>query len=138
MCSEIAFCETLKKITSCIDNGDRQFLNQFRLTVPRYYTLKHIYENPGISLTTLSALMCIDKSNTTRLVRSINTEGLVRRFRSETDRRTCCLYLTELGEKLFLRASAAHNKFTQDRFSNLNFDVGTLVKDLEFIINALE
>jgi DNA-binding MarR family transcriptional regulator len=138
MCSEIVFCETLKRVTSCIDNGDRQLLNRFHLTVPRFYALKHIFENPGISLTTLSALMCIDKSNTTRLIRSINEEGLVRRLRSESDRRTCCLYLSELGEELLKSASVAHNKYTQDRFSNLHIDVKTLVNDLEVIIHSLE
>ena len=137
MSREVAFYETLKKIIACIDNGDRQLLNQFGLTAPRYYALKHIHENPGISLTTLSALMLNDKSCTTRLTRSMQEEGLVRRRQSETDRRTHCLYLSESGEQLFRRASAARDAHLQDRFSDLDIDVGALVDNLEVIIHSL-
>jgi DNA-binding MarR family transcriptional regulator len=138
MSSAIAFCETLKRVITCIDYGDRQLLNQFSLTVPRYYALKHIYENPGISLTNLSSLMFIDKSSTTRLIRSIKEEGLVQQLRSESDRRTYRLYLSESGMKLLERASAAHDKYTQDRFSNLLIDLGTFADDLEVLMISLE
>jgi DNA-binding MarR family transcriptional regulator len=138
MSSAIVFCETLKRINTCIDCGDRQLLNQFSLTVPRYYALKHIHENPGISLTTLSALMLIDKSNTTRLIRSIKEEGLVRQLRSEKDRRTHRLFLSELGMELLQRASEAHNKYTQDRFSDVDIDVGALTSNLNLLIRSLE
>jgi DNA-binding MarR family transcriptional regulator len=138
MYREIAIYGSLKKIVACIDYGDRQLLSQFRLSVPRYFALKHIHENPGISLTTLSTLMFIDKSSTTRLIRSIKEEGLVQRLRNESDHRTYCLYLSESGEELFLRASAVHDKYTQDRFSNPEIDVDTLVNDLEVLIHSLE
>jgi DNA-binding MarR family transcriptional regulator len=77
MSSEIAFCEALNRIIACIDYGDRQVLDQFSLTVPRYYALKRIQEDPGGSPTTLSALMLTNKSSTTRLIRSMEEEGLV-------------------------------------------------------------
>lgn len=133
MPNDIAFYETLKKIVACIDNGDRQVLNQFSLTVLRYYALKHIQENPGISLTNLSTLMLNDKSSTTRLIRSMQEEGLVQRYRSESDRRTYCLYLSELGKQLYQRASEAHNAYIQDRYSNLDVDIKALVSNLELL-----
>jgi DNA-binding MarR family transcriptional regulator len=138
MSSEIAFCETLRKTIACLDYGDRRLLNQFSLTAPRYYALKRIYENPGVSLTTLSALMLIDKSSTTRLIRSIEEEGLVRRLRSESDGRTYSLYLSESGKKLFQSASAAHDRYAQDRFSDLDIDIEALVNHLEAVIHSLE
>jgi DNA-binding MarR family transcriptional regulator len=138
MSAEIAFYDTLKKITACIDNSDRQLLGQFGLTVPRYHALKHIHENPGVSLTTLSGLMLNDKSSATRLTRSMQEEGLLQRHRSESDRRTYCLYLSELGTQLLQRASAAHESFTQDRFSDLDVDVEALVNDLAVIVRSLE
>lgn len=98
MSNEIAFCEALRRIVASIDHGDRQLLSQFSLTVPRYYALKRICENPGGSLTTLSALMLIDKSSTTRLIKSIEEEGLVRGLRSISDRRNYGLYLSKSGK----------------------------------------
>ena len=138
MSSQIAFCQALRKTIACIDGGDRRVLNQFSLTAPRYYALKRIHENPGASLTTLSALMLIDKSSATRLIRSMEDEGLVRRLQSESDRRTCCLYLSKSGKKLLQSASAAHDRYAQERFSGLGIDVEGLVSDLEAVIHSLE
>jgi DNA-binding MarR family transcriptional regulator len=138
MSAEIAFYETLKKVIACIDNGDRQLLSRFGLTVPRYYALKHIHENPGVSLTTLSALMYNDKSSATRLTRSMQEEGLVRRRRSESDRRAYHLYLSESGKQLLQRASAARDIYTLDRFSDIDVDVEALAGDLVVIIDSLE
>lgn len=138
MSTEIALYETLKKIVACIDNGDRQLLNQFGLTAPRYYALKHIHENPGINLTTLSGLMFNDKSSTTRLTRSMQEDGLVRRHQSECDRRTCCLYLSESGEQLLHRAAVARDAYTEDRLSALTVDVEALLGDLAAIVRSLE
>jgi DNA-binding MarR family transcriptional regulator len=137
MSSETAFREALRKVIACLEDGDRQLLTQFSLTAPRYYALKRIHENPGISLTTLSTLMLTDKSSTTRLIRSIEDEGLVRRLRSKSDRRTYSLYLSESGKKLLRSASAAHDRYAEDRFSGLNIDVEALVDDLEILAHSL-
>jgi len=137
MSGEIAFCEALRKTIARLDCGDRQLLNQFSLTTPRYYALKRIHENPGISLTTLSARMLIDKSCATRLIRTMEQEGLVRRVRSESDRRAYWLDLTESGRKLYRSASAAHDRYAQKRFSEIDVDVEALVNDLETLADSL-
>jgi DNA-binding MarR family transcriptional regulator len=138
MLRETAFREALRKVIACLEDGDRQLLTQFSLTAPRYYALKRIHENPGISLTTLSALMLTDKSSTTRLIRSIEEEGLVRRLRSKSDRRTYSLYLSGSGKKLLQSASAAHDRYSVDRLSDLDIDVEALVDDLEVLAHSLE
>jgi DNA-binding MarR family transcriptional regulator len=138
MSCEFVFYESLKKIVACIEYGDRRFLSEFDLTSLRFYALKHIDENPGISLTTLSALMLNDKSSTTRLIRSLQEEGLVQRYRSESDYRTYCLYLSELGKQRYERASAAYDIYTRDRFSNVKIDIEGLINGLVVIIDSLE
>jgi DNA-binding MarR family transcriptional regulator len=82
--------------------------------------------------------MLTDKSSTTRLIRSIEEDGLVRRLRSKSDRRTYSLYLSESGKKLFQSASAAHDRYAEDRFSDLDIDVEALVDDLEVLAHSLE
>lgn len=138
MSSEIALYDTLKATTFFIDNGDRQLLDQFKLTVPRYYVLKHTHENPGISLTRLSLLVRTDKSNTTRLIRKMQDDGLIERRRSESDHRTFCLCLSEEGEQLFQRAVAAHETYTQERFSAPNIEIDALLSNLVAINHKLE
>jgi DNA-binding MarR family transcriptional regulator len=123
---------------ACIDSGDRHLFNQFSLTAPCYFSIKRIHENPGVSLTTLIALILIDKNSTTCLIRNINEQGSDRRPRSESERPIYYPHLSYSGKQLFQRASSAHNTYTQDRFSDLDIDVDALGKDLEVIIHSQE
>ncbi|MEW6718547.1 MAG: MarR family transcriptional regulator [Chloroflexota bacterium] len=127
----------LKDIYFYLDDGDRRFLNQFELSIPRFFSLKHIHDNPGISLTQLSIFMLSHKSNITRLVQGLETEGLVVRERDETDARTYQLYLTEAGQSLFNKASAAHGLFNQERFSNLDGNFEKLLQALNSVKEVL-
>jgi len=128
----------LKEIYFCLDNGDRRVMDAYNLSVPRYYALKNIGENPGISLTHLSDLMLSDKSNITRLVKSIEDDGLVTRKPREGDRRSMSLYLTKRGQELLQKASAAHQAFIRDRFSEASVDIPLLLEQLSTLKRNLE
>jgi len=110
----------LKDIYFHIDDGDRRFFGQYDLSVPRFFALKHIGNNPGISITHLSELMLSHRSNMTRMVRGLEAEGLVTRSPHKNDGRTLQIHLTEAGEKLLQRAEQAHCTFNRDRFSNVD------------------
>lgn len=121
---------TLKEIYFSLDNGDRRLLEGYNLSVPRFYLLKHIAENPGITLTQLSTLMLTDKSNITRLIKGIEAEGLVTKLQHETDGRALSLYITETGQRILSSALAAHSNFTQERFAPIREQVNGLLADL--------
>ena len=129
---------TLKEIYFSIDNGDRRLLEGFNLSVPRFYLLKHIEENPGITLTQLSTYMLTDKSNITRLIKGVESEGLVRKQKHDTDGRALSLFLTETGRALVLDAIAAHRRFTEDRFEALNGETDELLTSLCEVKQLLE
>lgn len=133
-----AFYDTLKEIYLHLDDGDRRFLGQFRLTVPRFFLLRHINENPGISPTQLSALMLNDKSNITRLLRGVEDEGLVKRRPDQHDRRTIQLYLTRKGEGILSEAQGAHAAFNRHRFSQVRAELEQVSEVLSEIRSALE
>jgi DNA-binding MarR family transcriptional regulator len=132
------FYNTLKEIYFCLDDGDRRFLSQYNLSVPRFFTLKYIGEQPGISPTELSVLMLSTKSNITRLIKGMESEGLVKRRPHTKDRRTICLYLTERGKSLVDEVSTRHASFNQERFSVLNDDLHALLDDLQEVKVVLE
>ncbi|GAB4580835.1 MAG: hypothetical protein Fur0022_35780 [Anaerolineales bacterium] len=121
---------TLKEIYFSLDNGDRRLLEGYNLSVPRFYLLKHISENPGITLTQLSTLMLTDKSNITRLIKGVEAEGLVSKLQHETDGRALSLYITETGQRLLSAASTAHANFTQERFAPVHQHVNSLLAEL--------
>ncbi len=134
----MAIYDTIKEIYFWLDYGDRQLLDGFDLNVPRFYLLKHIRENPGISFTQLSVLMISDKSNITRLIQAMESEGLVTRKQHETDRRTWNLFLSRSGQDVLDRATAAHEAMTQARFSGVFQNQDELLNNLIEVRQALQ
>ena len=100
---KMEFYKSLKAIFLHIDNAEKAFLNQFKLSVPRFYTLYHIYNHPGINYIDLTDLLLCTKSNTTRIVRSLQKEGLIDRRNHPDDGRSFQLFLTDAGKDLFER-----------------------------------
>lgn len=100
--------QTLKSIFLHIDNREKALLGKFDLSVARFYILMHIHNHPGINYIDLSDLMLCTKSNTTRVVRSMQADGYIMRRDHPDDGRSYQLYLTEKGELLFAQV---HPKF---------------------------
>lgn len=109
--------ELLKEIFLLLDDGDRRLLNEFNLTVPRFYALFHLGNEPGMSPNRLSELMFCDKSNITRLIKSMEAEDLVKRRRHESDGRSVRLFLTPQGGEIREQALEAHQTYNEQRFN---------------------
>ncbi len=112
--------DLIKETFLLLDFGDRQFLEQFDLTVPRYYALVHIATEPGLSPSRLSRIMFCDKSNVTRLVQSLEREGLVERRPDGFDGRVQQLYLTAAGAARYTTVAAAHDCYVTQRLAALD------------------
>jgi DNA-binding MarR family transcriptional regulator len=100
---KMEFYNSLKAIFLHIDNAEKAFLRQFKLSVPRFYTLLHIYNHPGINYIDLTDLLLCTKSNTTHIVRSLQKEGLIDRRSHPDDGRSFQLFLTYAGKDLYER-----------------------------------
>ena len=112
--------ESLKSIFLHIDNHEKAFLARFGLNVPRFYVLMHVEKNPGINYILLSDLLLCTKSNTTRVVRGMQTEGLINREVDTNDRRSYQLTLTEAGHDLFNRVYPDYKKLVDKLMSMLD------------------
>ncbi len=119
MSDHVRLYDLIKESFILLDFGDRLFLEQFNLSVPRYYALTHIAKDPGITPSVLSRLMFCDKSNITRLVQGLLADGLVERRPHEKDGRAQRLYLTTNGDALHQQATEAHRAFIQQRLAVL-------------------
>lgn len=113
---------SLKSIFLHIDNQEKSLLARFNLNIPRFYILRHVYENPGINFMELSDLMLCTKGNTTRVVRSMQEEDLLTRQVNAADRRCYHLYLTNKGEKLFKEVNIAYNQHINQLIANFTED----------------
>jgi MarR family 2-MHQ and catechol resistance regulon transcriptional repressor len=86
----------------------------------RFYMLRHLYLNPGISITRLSYLSFSDAASTSRIVYSLEKEGFVRRQMKEGDRRKFLLSLTNAGEALYEGVNAELKADIKKRFSSID------------------
>jgi DNA-binding MarR family transcriptional regulator len=110
----------LKETFLLLDFGDRQLFEQFHLSIPRTYALYHIASTPGISPSQLSERMFCDKSNITRLVQGLESDGLVIRRPHESDGRATCLHLTPAGAALAARVTVAHEQSVEARLQQVD------------------
>lgn len=108
----------LKEIFLLLDDGDRRLLADFDLTVPRFYALLHLGDHPGLSISQLSDLMFCDKSNITRLVKTLEADDLVYRQPHHSDGRVLCLHLTPQGKALRQEVLTVHRRRNEKRFNN--------------------
>ncbi len=111
----------LKEIFFLVDDGDRRLFSQYNLSVPRFYILWHLGNEPGISSRRLSELMICDKSNITRLSKGLESDGLVLRQPHETDGRALRLSLTEEGTRIRREALESHLAYNRQRFTSCDY-----------------
>jgi DNA-binding MarR family transcriptional regulator len=128
----------LKDIFFLLEDGDRRFFSQFDLTTPRFYALKHIGENPGISISQLSTLMLSDKGNISRIVRGMEAEGLVIRRPDRFDGRALCLFLSDEGEALRRETVLSHAAFNHARISGIDTEYEQLLEILSDVKTTLD
>ena len=135
MTDRVRLYDLIKESFLLIDFGDRLFLDQFDLSVPRYYALAHIANEPGLSPSLLSRYMFCDKSNITRLIHGLIADGLVERRPHERDGRAQRLFLTEAGAMLYSQASLAHHGYVESRLMALENCTADQVTDVLAFLN---
>jgi DNA-binding MarR family transcriptional regulator len=111
--------ELIKSIFIVIYDGDRNLMESYDLSVSRYYALYHIGKEPGMSFSQLSERMLCDKSNVTRIVKTLEKNGLVYRSPHETDGRSIRLFLTKTGKQTRNKISNDHLAYNEERFNVL-------------------
>jgi len=114
--------QSMKSIFLHLDDGERTLFSKFGLTTSRFYILKHIFTNPGISYIDLSELMLCTKGNTTRIVQGMLEDHLINRMENPQDRRGFQLFLSTTGETLYKEVNKEYQDYIKSLVSKLNED----------------
>lgn len=122
MHNRIHLYDLIKESFLLLDFGDRRFLGDYSLSVPRYYALVHIAAEPGLSPSRLSNRMFCDKSNITRLLQGLEAEGYIERRAHESDGRLHRIYLSPMGQQLQQQIQTEHQAYVQQRLVGLTAD----------------
>lgn len=106
-----------------LDEGERQLMKRFGLTLTQYWALVHLKDEEGRSLSELADLLICDKSNMTSLVDKLEAGGLAeRRSGKNGDRRYIRVVLTTEGRQLRNTLIAAQEHLLSMRLRTLNVE----------------
>ena len=104
-----------------LDEGERQLMKHFGLTLTQYWALVHLNNEEGRSLSELADLLFCDKSNVTSLVDRLEKSGLAERQAGKHgDRRYIRVVLTPQGHHLRTTLISAREHLLKLRFQTLD------------------
>lgn len=117
---ELTLHNVLKDLLVLHSAADQFVLTRHGLRRARYYVLHHLYQTPERTLGQLSALTLMYSASLSRMIYSMEQEGLVARQANEQDRRLFTLSLTENGRRLYETVSAELAADIRQRFGELD------------------
>ncbi|TNC73316.1 MarR family winged helix-turn-helix transcriptional regulator [Rubellimicrobium roseum] len=111
----------------------RDLLRAHDTTLPRFDVMAALHRRrDGVTMSELSRMLLVSNGNATAVVDRLESEGLVRRSPSETDRRTVFVALTPEGLHIFERLAAEHEAHVDHLFGGLSeADLDTLTDILK-------
>lgn len=113
-----------------LDDGDRQVLRPFSLSLSQYAILQLLDAEEGWRLTDISDRLLFDKSTVTRIIDRLEEAELVQRIADPTDRRVQRVILTAQGLLQRDRSYAAHAESIVRRMSVLDEEEQQQLREL--------
>ena len=95
---------SLRRIIRAIDLRSRFLVASYGLTGPQLTVLRELSVHGGVSVGELTRAIHVSQATVTGILDRLAKRDLVRRKRSETDRRRVHVWLTDLGERLLADA----------------------------------
>lgn len=130
---------TLNTAQLLMNDSDERFFEQYKLGSTRYYTLVHLDESPGLTLSELSRRLLCTKGNMTRILKSMEQDGLLERRMDPLDNRAVRHALTPQGAALLTDTRNAYHTFLEQRFSGLElYEIDSLERILTRLNRRLE
>jgi len=130
---------TMNTAQLLMNDSDERFFEQYNLGSTRYYTLVHLDESPGLTLSELSRRLLCTKGNMTRILKSMEQDGLLERRMDPLDNRAVRHALTPRGVALLTDTRTAYRTFLEQRFSGLElYEIDSLERILTRLNRRLE
>ena len=94
----------LRRVSQAIDLWSRHLWQDYGLTSPQLATLREILAGRNVSPGALASVLYLSQPTVTGILGRLEQRGLVRRERSDTDRRSTIVVATDLGKELAAKA----------------------------------
>lgn len=111
----------LQSCSNLIENEIRSRLRKtFQTTPPRFDLMAQLHSAPdGMKMSDLSRYMMVTNGNITGITDQLEKEGLVKRIKIASDRRSSVIRLTPKGKQIFEEMAVAHGQWIQEIFADI-------------------
>lgn len=107
-------------------------------TMPQARVIGEIYRNPGISANHIAGYLEMDRSYLSRMLRKMETEGIIERRPSTESQKIKCLYLTKAGNVQADLLEQRSDERIQHQLNALSKqDIQLLIRDMQEIKEIL-
>jgi DNA-binding MarR family transcriptional regulator len=103
-------CFSLYSAANAMVRAYRPLLQDLDLTYLQYIVMMVLWEEDGISVSSLGHKLYLDSGTLTPLLKRLESKGLLLRKVSQKDERVKCLQLTDIGRELKDKASVIPGK----------------------------
>ena len=110
----------LRRIIRAVDLRSRVLVTRYGLTGPQLTVMKELAMHGGGSVSELTRVVSLSQATVTGILDRLTRRGLVRRERSNTDRRRVLVWLTEAGQRLLVDAPPLLQEEFTTEFNKLN------------------
>lgn len=110
---------TLRQIIRATDLGARKLAISTGLTTSQVLVLQNLRRTPGLTISKLAEENSLRQATVTTLIDKLEAKELVRRHRSEADRRRVEIFLTDAGQELISRTPAILQNRLNSRLEQL-------------------
>lgn len=129
-------CFALYAATRAITRTYRERLDALKLTYPQYLVLLVLWENDGLTVSSIGGKLMLDSGTLTPLLKRMEAMKLIRRERKQNDERQVGIWLADKGNKLKAGALEARRHvacrldMTEAEILDLRADLMALVSRL--------
>lgn len=129
----------LREINHILNLYTRSYLSEKNITMARFWVMNKLSADNAITMKELQRRLLLAPGTLTGLVDNLVSDGLVERWRDETDRRLVYLKLTQAGDKLLKEILQYRTSILANILKKIDgLDVERLNKDLVLIWNQLK
>ncbi|HHY80820.1 MAG TPA: MarR family transcriptional regulator [Thermoanaerobacter sp.] len=129
----------LREINHILNLYTRSYLNEKNITMARFWVMNKLSADNPITMKELQRRLLLAPGTLTGLVDNLVSDGLVERWRDETDRRLVYLKLTQAGDKLLKEILQYRTSILANILEKIDgLDVERLNRDLRLIWNQLK
>ncbi len=124
--------DNIRRVFQAVNDKSKQAERETGITGPQLWAIKLIGDLSPVRVSDLAARMYLNPSTVVGILDRLASRGLIRRERSQDDRRVVIVQLTDLGKELLIKSPEVASGLLVRGLESLP------LKELKSIANSLE